>query len=675
MFAAGMGRARDAARESRSGFRLAMVCLAALIALAYSNGLHAPFVLDDVFNVIDNPNVRKNFGDADSVGDPINVHTAYLRPFAIWTFALNYAAGGVDPLGYHVVNVAIHVANALLVFALMVEILSSQALRGRFGATAVPQALTIALLWGLHPLQTDAVTYTTQRFESLMTTFYLLTLYAWFRGAAQNHRGWFACACIAGALGMLTKEVMVTVPVALLLLDVCFLTGSWRASSSARRGPLLALTIVIGALALRGLFFVPQYETFSGMRGQGNFWSYLATQPHAVLHYIRLIFWPSPLIFDYGWPAATGWEIVIPGLIVLGLLAVVVWGAWRRRPWAAPLALYFLILAPSSSVIPIFGDYYFEYRAYLPSLAIIAACVVAVEAACETAGLSPSRPSMSLPKVALVSVLAIMLGGLTYLRNQDYRSAQALWADTVQKSPENPRAHLDLGTELDKEGDAAGAEREFREASRLWPDYFEAHYNLGVTLKQRQDLTGAEEEFREVLRLRTNYPNAHNGLGTVLAQRQDRNGAEREFREALRLQPNYPDAHNNLSVTLRQRQDLSGSEEEVREALRLRPNFPEAYYNLGVTLAQLQDLAGAEQEFREALRLRPNFPDAHNNLGVALALQKELGGAEKEFREAMRMQPNNSEAHKNLSVLLKNRHEFAEAEKEWSQYLRLQRSR
>lgn len=644
-----------------------------LVFLVYCNSLHADFVLDDEFNVLKNPLIRHLLWNTQGINNVMIYHTMTHRPLVVETFALNYAVDGVDPFGYHLTNIAIHITNTILAFMLMQQIFRTQGLSVHFGTHAVPLAFTIALLWGVHPLNTNAITYISQRFESLMSTFYLLTLYAWLRR-------WFALAVVTSVLGMISKEIMVTVPVMIVLLDVGFITRSWRETLSQRWRALAVLTSVVITIAGRDLLFLPKYMAGVGLGGQANFWPYITTEPHAVLHYLWLIFWPSPLIFDYGWPAATGLKIIVPTFMVVILLVLALWGVVQKQLWAPPLAAYFVILAPSSSFIPIFGDYYDEYRAYLPSLAIVAAIVVTAQIAMRHFHISPRWG------VVLATGMAVILGGLTLRRNEDYRSGVTLWADTVQKSPENPRAYNNLGNALINKQDWVGAEQAFRASIKLWPDFAEPHNNLGLILSRRGDLVGAEREYRESIRSRNTLVEAHNNLGQILGLQKDFVGAEQEFRFAVMLEPYNIPAHHNLAVILHQQGNLPAAEQEflniihlspengdthaalgslyleqgktipaeqeLREAIRLQPAQPDAYSNLGVLFQRQGDLASAEQNFQEALRIQPNHADAHSNLGWVLKLQGHIDTAEHELREALRIDPHHVNAHNNLGVVL-----------------------
>jgi tetratricopeptide (TPR) repeat protein len=624
-------------RFERWAVRWAAVLIVAAGLAAYRHTFRAPYELDDHLAIADNPSIR----DLRQLGRVLSPDSLNMvgRPVLNLSYALNYAAGGLDPAGYHAADLAIHLLAGLALFGLARRTLRSAALRERFGRDAEPLAALIAGLWVLHPLQTEAVTYLTERAESLMGLFYLLTLYAF-------SRRWLALSWLACALGMATKEVMVTAPLAVLLYDRVFAAGSFRAAWAARKGYYLALAaswLLLGWLLLR-----PGWTGRTiGFRAGVSGFDYALTEAWGLARYVRLALWPHPLVFDYGGP-----EIVLTRVgpaapylaaVAAGLAAAAL--AWRRsKPAGFLAATFFLLLAPTSSVVPLVLEPVGEHRMYLPL-----ACLLALAVAGGYAWLGRK----ALPAFAAA---ALALGAATFARNADYLDPVRLWSGSVAAFPRSARAQVDLGNALADRGGAAEAIGHYRQALRLRPDYAEAHYNLAVALER----TGAPRaeaiaEYRAALRLKPDFAAAEFGLADALAAAPGGlPEAVAHYEAALRREPGSAAAHYNLGNALRR---TPGREDEAlaqfAEAVRLDPASAPAHNNLANELARRPGRAAeAIAHYEAALRLDPNLAEAHVNLANRLARSP---GREREamahYEAALRLDPGLGEARDNLAVL------------------------
>ena len=405
-------------------------------------------VLDDASSIVQNPRIRHVWPLWPLVSETT-------RPLVQLSFALNYWAGGLEVCGYHAVNLAIHLCAALVFYGLV-----------RRTARSPGLALSAALLWVVHPLQTQSVTYIAQRAESLTGLWYLLTLYGLARGANTAHpRRWYALSVLACFAGMATKPVMVTAPLMAWLYDRVFLAGSWRQAWRVRRGYYLGLA---GSLAFLGVLLIAASREYSWAAGfslpQPSVTQYALTQPGVILHYLRLAIWPHPLVLDYAWPVAGSWAAILPPLAALAAVGWLIRRAWRRNSAIGFLGIAVaLLLAPTSSVIPI-TDLAQEHRMYLPLAPLLLLLVLGAR---------------RLRVATLATVLAVsVFGVMTQHRNQDYRSELAIWQDTVRKRPANPRAHNNLGVALAQQGRLDDAFAHFSEALRLNPSDPDALYNF-----------------------------------------------------------------------------------------------------------------------------------------------------------------------------------------------------
>ncbi|HVW21472.1 MAG TPA: tetratricopeptide repeat protein [Opitutaceae bacterium] len=534
--------------------------LAAAVLAAYAGTLGEPLLFESASVLADNPTLRQ-LGAA--LRPPHDGSPVEGRPVLNLSLALNYAAGGAAPDGYHLANLAIHALAALVLFGIVRRTLARfpDEFGGREGAVLAGCA---ALLWAVHPLQTEAVTNVIQRAESLMGLFYLLTLYCFIRG----WRGLSVAACL---LGMGTKEVMVSAPLIVLLYDRTFVAGTFRRAWSERRGYYLGLAatwlllgwLLVGAGSRHGT---------AGFGSAIRWFDYLRTQAYAVTLYLGLAIWPHHQIFDYGTRLITRWTVVLPSalvvLAVVGFTAASILAPGRRWHWKGFLGAWFLALLAPTALVPVATQTLAEHRMYLPLAALAVATVLVLRKVC----------GRRWEAVALVSAAAAAgLGAATVQRNRVYRSEEALWSDTVAKIPYNERAHNNLGNALYLEGRAREAAAEYERALELQPeDNPEAQYNLGNCLLQEGRPQEAAARFREAIRLAPLNPDAHNQLGDALAQAGRLDQARAEFERAESLDPGRAEPHYNLGNIWAMTGHRDRALAEYRRAAELDPGFADA---------------------------------------------------------------------------------------------------
>jgi len=576
------------------------VCLIVIaVLLAYSNSFSGPFIYDDLAVVIDNPTIRPSSPQNNQVGlNNAAAHVAFSRPVTNWTFAFNYALGGLNPFGYHVFNVLMHLCSSLLVFGIIRRTLLSKPLEERWGNDALLLSLAIALLWAVHPLQTNAIDYITQRLESLAGFFYLATLYCLIRGHnPKNSTRWLSIGVLAAFLGMGSKETMVTAPVVLLLYDRTFLAGGFKEALTKRAGFYVGLVL---AWVFLVILLINGHNGSIGVNGRGgisNTWSYAATQLGVVLHYLKLTVWPNPLILDNYWPVANTLNAILwPGLAVALMAGLTFRGFIKNRPWAMVGLWFFIILSPSSSFVPIMDEYVNEYRMYLPVLAPITLIALGLLmglrrllAKYQSSKMGDSDQMTNGIFVTLVIPVAIALGITTYERNKDYSNAIRIWSDNVEKTPSNPRARNNLAFALFQEDRAQEAINEVGKAIELKPNFVDAYSSLGDYLAKTNQLEAAIHAYTKVIELNPNYANIHSQLGAVLALNKQLDSAVAELKIGLTLNPASPTASENLQVVLNQQAvqlnkigKNNASIEKLKEVLAINPNNPDAKNNLAI---------------------------------------------------------------------------------------------
>jgi tetratricopeptide (TPR) repeat protein len=627
------------------------LCAALIIAaglVAYHDSFHGPFVFDDVLAISENPSIRRLSALGDVLVPPHQAATAQGRPVLNLSLALNYAMEGVNPSGYHWANLLIHIAAGLALFGIVRRTLLLPVMRPRFGEAALALALATAVIWTVHPIQTEAITYTIQRAESLMGLFYLLTLYCFVRGTQSGAPAiWWVAAFASCLLGMGTKEVMVSAPVIILIYDRTFVSGSFR---NAWRSHWRVISALAGTWLLLAYLVASGGGNRGGSVGFGvrtHWWAYALTQGEAIMRYLRLCVWPHPLALSYGtfWVtdplAAAVWNLPVV-LLVAGIFA-----AYMRAPPLGFLGLWFLAILAPTSLVPGTTQMIVEHRMYLALAAVVAWGVVGAYA------------WLGRRSLWIWPAVAVVFCWLTVERNRDYGTEEGIWTDTVRKSPLDAVAHYNLGHALETQpGRSAQAESEFRESLRLNPDYADGHDSLGLLLQQQPGhLEEALAEFREAIQINPGDAKAMNNLGFALS------GVPGGAPEAVavltaaeRLEPGHDVIHVNLGNALAQLPDrLPDAEAEFEEALRLNPCAP-TLTDLGALLTRLPGRQSeAIADYREALSLDPNYARAHDNLGSALVVMPDrIPEAVREFQESIRLDPSNSSAHCNLGIALAN---------------------
>ena len=621
----------------------AFLILAAVL-VAYAGSWDAPLEMDDFASITDNRTIRDLF-DIRALLSPPAESGVGGRPLANFSFALSYALGRLEPWAYHLLNLAIHYSAALALLGVLRRAFQSPVLAPRYAPIARTLATAIALLWALHPLQTQTVTYLSQRTEALMGLCYLLTLYGSIRHMETPSRRWRTLAITACFMGTLAKEPIVTAPLLVLLLDRTFFASSIPLAWQRRR--LLYCGLAASWLLLAWVMLDVN------RRGVGtNFgvspYVYGLTQLRSLFTYLQLALWPHPLIFDRDQSLIRSIVAAAPYAMLILPVAVIALAALRaRRAWGFAAAAFFILLAPSSSILPVAGSPVAENRPYLALASVLALLVTGLHAC---VGLRGTRWICTL-------LAAAALTG-TLRRNAEYSSDERIWRDTIVKAPLNPRAYNNLAVALSKYPErTAEVELNYHEALRLKPDFLEAHSGYaGFLLKQIGREAEALDHTRTALRLKPTYSEGHYNLAALLARLPGGSAlALKHYQEAVRLNPDYADAHNNLGLMLG---GMAGREPDAlrhfESAIRLKPEDAPYLCNLALLLYRLPGReADALSRFQAALRLEPKNAQTHNDLALLLArLPNRHSEAEAHYATALKLRPNSAETYNNLGVLL-----------------------
>jgi tetratricopeptide (TPR) repeat protein len=518
------------------------------------------------------------------------------RPLMDFSFAVNYAQGEYDTWWFHATNVALHILTAIVLYFLAVRTLRLPAFADRYAAWSQPIAWIAAAIFACHPLATDTVAYISSRSEGLAGLFYLLTMFAYSvsisAGEATSRRRAKYAIPVLTALALGSKEVAATIPLALVLYDFVFVARGDIRHTRTRAGVIAFSTI---PLLLGGAYFVARafvsgtlstpYQQSAGF-GFDRYTplQYLSTQFGVVVHYMRLLVYPTGLNFDYDWPLATSpfeVRVALP-LLVLVAATVLAVRSLRSHPFVS-FAVFFmiLVLAPTSSFMPL-ADLAVERRMYIP-LAGFALCAAAAGADLMRA-LAKARGLTVLVAAALIAVG--VLSAVTRARATQWGDHLVLYEDAVKKSPGSPRVRLNLGVVHLNAGRRDEAHDVLFEAKRLYDEGKSIHafprigafihYNLGAILYIREEFDKSMEEMRRAIEIGGHYvalrPRSYAVIGHIYRHRNNYAAAEEAFTEALKYNRDHPEwMHSLADVQIEQ-----GKIPEARQTLfRLHHTHPE----------------------------------------------------------------------------------------------------
>src|SRR3990170_8218968 len=592
----------------------AAAILALLAAAVYSNTFTSAFQFDDYLYVID---YCRTHGLASFWPPHGTRYLTYL------TFALNYQAGGLDPAGYHAVNLLIHIINGVLVYLVAASIIRSP----RLASTGLPAfhiALLAALLFTAHPVQTEAVTYITQRFASLATLFYLLALAAYLKYRADGQSfgakaAFYMVALLSAYAAQVTKEISFTLPFVMLCVEFAFFKGPvWP--RLLRLAPfLLAMAVIPWVLfgpgtgsAVGGEVMDLQLKDLRDISRH----DYLVTQFRVIATYLRLLVLPVGQNIDYDYPMFH--SLLVPEVLASFIfICVLFFGAVYLffrflRGGGAYLALisagtlwFFTTISVESSIIPI-KDLIFEHRLYLPGAgaAIAASAVIFL-----LFGLSKSPRAVRNGFAASIAALVMPLALATYERNKVWQNGVTLYEDAVAKSPEKERVRYNLAWSYHLSGDIDKAVAAYYDDLRLDPDKQKAHYNLGKIFMDRREYGRAKRHFGEAARIDPTDAYAYYNLASLHLFENDIGNAIKFYTKSVEAMPQYENANYNLALVLARKGDYEGAEYYLRTVLALNPSNADAIINLGRVYASKGERAKAREAFGMAIQARPELAD------------------------------------------------------------------
>jgi protein O-mannosyl-transferase len=596
-------------------FGIAVIAVA--ILAAFIPGLHTPFQYDDLSTVVESESIR-NLSDLRTVlSPPANLTPTAGRPLLSLSFAIDYAVFGLNVVGYHATNIALHLTCALLLFAIVRRSTRwPSTTRMRTAADFI--AAASATIWAVHPLQTGAVTYISGRSDVLMTVWYFTTLLFAMRAYRSPHGpAWATASVFTCAVGMACKESMVTAPIAVLLYDRAYLYN--RFSDAVRErwrlyGALATTWVIVVGLSMQG----PRSDT-AGLSTGISPWVYLLNQTLVIPQYIRLVVWPDYLLFAYGEARRlTLSDVGAVSLIVPAAIGVTLW-LWIRRPTLGFLAVWvFVTLAPTSSIIPIATEGGAARRMYLPLAGIAVLFVIGLVALGDW--MQQRRMTMSRrAPLAMASAIAVALIATTAAQNREFASAEQLWRGSLERWP-SALAYKNLAAVLLQHGRRTEAIEQLRAASALDP---RSRYALGVQLFDGGRPAEAIPELQRVILEFPEEPTIAIEGRRVLARALQHEGRHREaaavWGQVAAMVPGDIAPRLSQADALLAAGDLLAAHQGYQQILTVEPGHLGALTNDGLTLLRLGRGSEALPLLERAAEQQPHDAAAYMNLASASA--------------------------------------------------------
>ena len=610
-----------------------------------------------------------NYDDPDYVTDNSHVRNGLTKDGAAWAFTTTFAANwfpitwlshmldvqlfGLRSGWHHLVNVLLHALSTLLLFALLQR------------ATGAPwKSAFVAFVFALHPLHVESVAWVAERKDVLSGLFWFLTLWAYLnyieRPTAVRYVSMFLLFCC----GLMSKQMIVTLPLAALLLDVWPLR---RFQADPRRVILEKIPLFcVAAAASVATYLVQQHGGAISSLDELPFTLRIENSLISYLAYLAKLVWPTNLAMFYPYPATLPlWKAVAAALALAGVTALALVSI-SRRPYLAVGWLWYLItLGPVIGIVQIGLQSRADRYTYVPMIGI---SIMLAWGLPDFLQRVPYRK----PFLAALSTTACCAWlTVTWFTVQYWRDSVGLFRHAIQVTEGNYVAHNNLGVALRREGRIEEAVANFKEALRIKPQNGDAQNNIGEALLAQGKVDEATPHIMEALRLQPDSAEAHVNLGAALSKRGQFEEAEKQYRIALRHNPASAEAHCGLGVCLTEEGQLEKALPELQEAIELKSEYADAHYNLGRVLGLLGRTEDAMAQFSEAIRLDPASAEAHFNLGAALVAQDRLIESLEEFQAAIRINPGYLNARFNLGAALASLSRYDEAIAQFSEVLHL----
>jgi Tfp pilus assembly protein PilF len=567
--------------------------IASAVAAAYGPAINAPFVLDDPRVVERSLKIR----DISNFFDFRELFSA--RPLVNLSFAINYAISGLDVRTYHITNLAIHLANAMLVYFMAAMVFAmglpeeKSTDENKFSVKCLAPFFSAAL-FALHPIQTQPVIYISQRAALMACFFYLLSVLFFMMGRSRQitsrgkwqHWFFFAGCIIFAIMAFLSKKNAASLPVAILMVEFIFFDNTlegWKKKLPVILGLVIIISFAFAWFAgafnedLSGLW--QRMDRLTRETADVGRWQYLCTQFTVILLYLKLIVFPKGLNIDHGYPMKNGFfEGITPIAFVLIAAVIILSLVYSKRYKVLSFGVlwFFIALSVESSILPI-RDAMFEHRVYLalPGFSILFVYF-----------LIRSLPCNISFKLMVFGLIFLGCGAGTFSRAQVWQSDLALWRYSAQKAPHNARAWNNYGNALLANGKKNSSVKAYQRAINANPSYARPYCNLGKIYAEQNALEQAKKLFSKSIDLDPRFAEAHNNLAIVYMHQKNPEKGIAHFKKALTFDPNRPTAHYNLGKAYLVIQEPDKALEHLLRTIALKPDADAmAYYLAGAAWA------------------------------------------------------------------------------------------
>lgn len=626
-------------KEKVRGSLLSLVCAVLAIAVfgVYYPVLGHPFVrLDDMTYVTQNPHVTEGLSLANISWAFTSSHSANWHPVTWISHMLDVQLFGLNPHGHHLTNLLIHTASSVLLLVLLATITRS-----------LWKSALVAALFALHPTHVESVAWVAERKDVLSAFFCFLTLLLYSQYVKSSRPVLYALALLSFLIGLMSKPMLVTLPVLMLLMDLWPLDRYRQEQGTGGFLALLKEKIPFFLCSLASSAITIYAQSKGGAVSELEVIPMAARVENALLSYVKYLWktvWPTDLAVYYPLPSTFSLAQVSAAFLTLVLLSAFVIRARRSHPYVAVgWGWYLVTLLPVIGIIQVGDQSMADRYSYLPSIGLFIIL---------TWGISDLFKGVRQKKV----LLAIAAGAVILTSSFLTRQQVGYWSDDItlfrhalQVTSNNYFVHHALGLSLADRGDTDAAIDEVKESLRIYRNNADAHISLGILLAKKGMLDMAIAEFRTGVLINPKDAEGHKYLGSALFQTADTEGAIQEFRKAVELDPDSADAHVRLAAVFASKGDLATAVSEYQAALRINPSDQHLHNGLGITLAKQGNIDAAIQEFKNAIALDNNDAVSHNNLGFALASIGDFDGAIQEYQAALRINPDSPQVRQSLA--------------------------
>ena len=671
---------------------LAVLIITVLSVIVYSNTFNVPFYYDDRPVIIENPNIK----DIRNISNVLFHNPS--RPLFSLSLALNYYLNGLNPFGYHLVNLFFHVLSGLLVYILTFLIFKN--LPAFFGASFYPfylSSLFSGLIFSAHPIQTESVTYISSRSGVMCTSFYLLSIIFFIKYLKSTKIKYFfyLLSILSFLVSLGIKETAVTLPAILLLVDYFFLSKKPNRENLLSEKSLSAESIT-GVLKKKWyhipfwllilVIFIIRYFLYGTVghpKFHRNLIYHLLTQSHVIINYFRLLFLPFNLTIDYVFPIYK--DIFEPltalCIIIIFLILIFSFKNINKSPVLSFSVLWFFITLSPTSLIPL-EDSMSERWLYLPSIGFCLFMVFILKPFFGKERITKFSPFL------ILSIILLLFAANSYQRNIIWQSEYTLWKDALAKTGNKARPYLALGYLNFKNGNYRKAIDYYKKSIELYPTA-EAYNNLAYALtklKTSND-TAVIQLLKESISLKPGNYKAYLNIGDIYFIKKDYNEALKYYQKALDVNPKFSAAHLGIGIIDERLGRTSAALERYRTALKFDPlnrealyslgtlylntaqyvnaiitlerlislsaNNPDVYYNLGLCYYYIGDYKKAMEAYQQSLKINPYKADVHNSMGVSLLMMGEVDRAMEEYAVTIRIDPKFAQAYGNMGLVYK----------------------